>query len=160
MYADNLFPLIPSEKTSEEYLAHYGVLGMKWGVRRNPQRAGRKSLKKLSKLDKKATSQDRSAITAEESAATARYKADRKRASAWTQRGQRKADRLDESARKTELTARMARAKATRYSDDAKRWAASMNKAFAEVKITDVSYDDRQLGKKYLLDILEEDKSK
>ena len=38
----------------EEYLAHYGVLGMKWGVRHNPQRAYTKSTKKYNKLEKKA----------------------------------------------------------------------------------------------------------
>lgn len=38
----------------EEYLAHYGVLGMKWGVRKNPQRAYQKASKKFDKLEKKA----------------------------------------------------------------------------------------------------------
>lgn len=38
----------------EEYLAHYGVLGMKWGVRKNPQRAYQKASKKYDKLEKKA----------------------------------------------------------------------------------------------------------
>lgn len=38
----------------EEYLAHYGILGMKWGVRKNPQRAYQKASKKYDKLEKKA----------------------------------------------------------------------------------------------------------
>lgn len=38
----------------EEYLAHYGVLGMKWGVRHNPQMAYTKATKKYNKLEKKA----------------------------------------------------------------------------------------------------------
>ena len=38
----------------EEYLAHYGVIGMKWGVRKNPQRAYQKASKKYDKLEKKA----------------------------------------------------------------------------------------------------------
>lgn len=37
----------------EEYLAHYGVLGMKWGVRHNPQRAYERSQKKLGKYKKR-----------------------------------------------------------------------------------------------------------
>lgn len=37
----------------ENYLAHYGVLGMKWGVRHDPQKAYDKSKKKLSKYDRK-----------------------------------------------------------------------------------------------------------
>jgi hypothetical protein len=38
----------------DSYLAHYGVLGMKWGVRKNPQRAYQKASKKFDKLEKKA----------------------------------------------------------------------------------------------------------
>lgn len=34
-----------------EYLAHYGVLGMKWGVRKDPDRAYSKSIEKLRKID-------------------------------------------------------------------------------------------------------------
>lgn len=36
----------------ESYLAHYGVLGMKWGVRKNPQRAYQKASKKYDRLEK------------------------------------------------------------------------------------------------------------
>ena len=37
----------------ENELRHYGVLGMKWGVRRNSSKTYAKASKKLSKLDKK-----------------------------------------------------------------------------------------------------------
>lgn len=32
--------------TDSEYLAHYGVLGMKWGVRKDPSKAYGKAIKK------------------------------------------------------------------------------------------------------------------
>lgn len=42
------------DTNNEEYLAHYGVLGMKWGVRKNPQRAYQKASAKYNKLERKA----------------------------------------------------------------------------------------------------------
>lgn len=37
----------------EESIKHYGVIGMKWGVKKNASRAYSRASKKLSKLDKK-----------------------------------------------------------------------------------------------------------
>lgn len=46
----------------ETYLAHYGVIGMKWGVRHDPQGAYTKAKKKFNKLaDKSDKAYDRSA---------------------------------------------------------------------------------------------------
>lgn len=45
----------------EAYLAHYGVLGMKWGVRHDPQGAYTKAKKKLNKIgDRSDKAYDRS----------------------------------------------------------------------------------------------------
>ena len=52
---------IVSEMDDEEFLAHYGVLGMKWGVRRTPEQLGHKTRKKLKKMDKKAVKVEKAA---------------------------------------------------------------------------------------------------
>ena len=38
-----------NELERSNYLAHYGVVGMKWGVRRTPEQLGRAEAKKSSK---------------------------------------------------------------------------------------------------------------
>lgn len=43
------------EDESDEDLEHYGVLGMKWGVRKDPQKAYERANQKLTSLDKRAT---------------------------------------------------------------------------------------------------------
>ena len=46
------------------YLKHYGVLGMKWGVRRTPTQLGRKTKEqKLSEKKKKIDSKNRGTLT-------------------------------------------------------------------------------------------------
>ena len=41
------------EQPYDEYLAHYGVLGMKWGVRNDVRPQGQQGEKKKSKVNKK-----------------------------------------------------------------------------------------------------------
>ena len=45
--------IVSYDERDSQNLAHYGVLGMKWGVRHNPQRAYEKASKKAGKYQKK-----------------------------------------------------------------------------------------------------------
>lgn len=115
-------------------LKHYGVIGMKWGVRRGKTaKAYEKASKKLQKLSKKADKQLERAYNQRE---RAYQKAD---SFFSTERGRRKAlSRANKAMRD-----------ATRSANKARRWVRSMEKTFAntDVKLTQ---EQTELGRKYL----------
>ena len=124
--------MLPKRYSSELY--HYGVLGMKWGIRRgNTTKAYAKASKKLTKLDKKVDK-------AEALARKRRGQVDAAAASFFSTKR-----RID----KAETRSKKASAKAALRNRKAERWYKSMEKAFAD---TDISMTKEQvtMGKRYM----------
>lgn len=115
-------------------LKHYGVLGMKWGVRRGKAaKAYAKAGKKLEKIDKKY--EKKLAKAMKKSANADRLLSKR---NPWAKgKGQRE-----------EIRAKKEAAKVSRYAQQGTKWVKSMEKAFMNTDIT-LTSEHRSMGEKY-----------
>ena len=124
--------MLPDYYKTELY--HYGVLGMKWGIRKGrTEQAYTKASKKLNKLDRKVNK-------AEAKALKTRAKADAKMGSLFYS---------EKKARKAEFKAERKAAKVTKRLRRAQRWYKSMEKIFAN---TDIKFTQEQIamGQRYM----------
>lgn len=138
---------------NNQYLEHYGVLGMKWGIRKDPQRAFSRSMQKLGALDERAQKKKYRADQKQAKADKAKLKEE----TAWTMSGQMRAHKR---ALKAQAEASKYKFKATKATRRGNQWVKKMNKYFDGVKINEFTPDQITLGKKYALALVEKEQMK
>lgn len=130
-------------------LYHYGVLGMKWGVRKDPQRAYKKSMQKLGSLDKKIQKLNYKSAKKQAKADKLEYKSDM----VWTKRGRKK--KYNKYLKQKRKSSRL-RYKAAKRERRAYKWVNHMNREFDGIKVSDITGEELGLGKRYCLALMED----
>lgn len=125
---------------SDNYLEHYGVLGMKWGISKDPDRAYNRAGQKLSKLDQKVSGAETAISKANAKSLKRRQKADT--AMLFKKHKAKKAANSIRDINRAHLNLQRKVAKA-------EKWYKSMENAFRDVKLSDVDPNYKALGKKY-----------
>lgn len=150
--------MISGIRQGEQDLAHYGVLGMKWGVRKNPNRAATKAIKKLRKYETSSERRKAQANDIRVASAKHQLRANRLLEKSARTRSTSKARKLDEKARKANasyLKENLKAAKFDRASErqiaKGKKWAKKMNQYLSQTSYSDLSKEDIAYARKWLV---------
>lgn len=138
----------------ENELTHYGVKGMKWGVRRNPSRAYRKASTKANKLREKSDEAYTASRKAEMKAAKAtskytkaKYKSD---IDSWGSPSARKLNKLADISAKATYDAAVKKYEAYTTSKRFRDWHSKMAEVFSGIGVSQIDPLDLQSGRDYV----------
>lgn len=131
-------------------LKHYGVVGMKWGIRRatgasskgNSDKAKERYSKTYTKASAKANKIRKKAVDKNLKSATLQKKALNREVKATSERQYRK-------ALKTKFKANRLQLKSAKLQKKAQKWEKQMEKSFSEVSVKNVNQEALDAGKKY-----------
>lgn len=123
-----------------DQLAHYGVLGMKWGVRKNPTKAYNRAIQKKNKLENEYAK-------ANLKSAKLQVKASKQMARATTKAKAQKAQKTQFKAVKLNL-------RSSKLQNKSLRWSKQIEKTFSDYDIRRVTDSEIRSGKKYVYEVL------
>lgn len=145
-------------------LSHYGVLGMKWGVRKNPNKAAKKAIDKLRKYEQTSEKKKVKANDIRVASAKHQLRANKFFEKSARTKSTRKARKLDEKARKANAqylrenlkASKLERTSAKQLSKG-KKWVSKMNKYLTSNSVSDLSKEDIAYAKKWLVTAFEKE---
>lgn len=140
-----------SGNDSGNRLKHYGVLGMKWGVRKNPSRAFGKASTKARNLSRKADRQMAVGTKLEYKSAKYRMKSNKKATRALVNpMAQEKANSLARKADKKLARGKKLQAKSAKSRNKRSKWIRHMEHAFRDIPISRIEEPDLEKGREFV----------
>ena len=129
-------------------LMHYGVLGMKWGIKHNPTKAYHKALNKSNKLKKKS---DKYILKSDKTgfkAAKYKRKAFKKR-TGWFPNNE-KAYKYESKQLKYEVKSNKLKYKSEKAKQKREKWLKRVHEEFSDYKVTRIPKESVRVGLHYV----------